>query len=385
MQGKADNWMTASPSIPWSQRMAVSALDRYSLSAGRWHYKDGLLFKGIYHVWQATRDACYWERLVEYVDRFVDASGEIKTYQLEEYNLDQINPGKLLFTIYQASGQERYCRAIDLLRQQLRQQPRTHEGGFWHKKIYPYQMWLDGIYMAAPFYAQYAQTFEEPAAFDDIAFQILTVEKHTRDPHSGLLYHAWDESRQQPWADPSSGCSPHFWSRAVGWYVMALVDVLDFFPPDHANHPEIVAILERTLNAVAAWQDEATGLWWQVLDQGERLGNYREASGTCMFVYAIVKGIRQGILGRSWLSMAEKGFAGLQQHLLSIDDQGRLDLQGICTSAGLGGNPYRDGSFSYYVSEPVAANDLHGIGAFILAAAEMERITPASAGSEAKA
>jgi len=292
---------------------------------------------------------------------------------LEEYNIDQINAGKLFFPLFHATKKERYRKAAELLREQLRGHPRTHEGGFWHKKIYPYQMWLDGIYMGSPFYAEFAATFNEPAAFDDVAFQVITIEKHTRDPQTGLLYHAWDESRQMPWADPITGCSPHFWSRAIGWYGMAIVDILDHLPIDHKDRAEFIAILDRTLSAVAKFQDQETGLWWQVLDQGDRHGNYLEASGTCMFIYAIAKGIRNGFLDKSYLPFAEKGFQGLIDHLITVDDEGQINLHGICASAGLGGNPYRDGSYEYYVNERVATNNLHGVGAFILAASEIEQ------------
>ncbi|MBE7555154.1 MAG: glycoside hydrolase family 88 protein [Anaerolineales bacterium] len=374
MQYRALSQPADAAPTPWSLRMAASALNRYFLSEGRWHYKDGLLFKSIYHLWPQTGDSRYWQSLAAYVDRYVDASGAIATYSLEEYNIDQINPGKLLFPLYRATGQERYRRAIWLLREQLRGQPRTREGGFWHKQIYPFQMWLDGIYMASPFYAEFAATFAEPAAFDDIAFQIIAIEKHTRDPRTGLLYHAWDESRQQRWADPVSGCSAHFWSRAIGWYLMALVDVLDHFPQEHAARQEFLAIFERTLSAVARVQDEATGLWWQVLDQGSRPGNYLEASGTGMVVYAIAKGVRNGYLDKSWLPIAARGFAGLLKHLVTVDSEGLVNLHSICSTAGLGGDPYRDGSFEYYVSEPIITNDLHGVGPFILAAVELESV-----------
>ena len=358
--------------IPWSVRMAASALDRYSLAESQWHYKDGLLFKGIYQLWQQTGYRRYWRRLAAYVDQYVAASGAIKTYSPEEYNIDQINPGKLLFPLYLVTGQERYRQAIWLLREQLRGHPRTQEGGFWHKQIYPYQMWLDGIYMGCPFLAEFAATFNEPAAFDDVAFQVITIKKHTHDPRTGLLYHAWDESRRQPWADPDTGCSPHFWSRAIGWYVIAIVDVLDYFPPDHAARQEFVAILEDVLAAVARVQDESTGLWWQILDRGGQEGNYLEASGTCMYVYAIAKGVRNGYLNPGWLPTAARAFEGLLKHLVTVDNQDRVDLHGVCSTAGLGGNPYRDGSFEYYVNEPVITNDLHGVGAFILAAIEIE-------------
>lgn len=360
---------------PWSVRIATSALSRYTLSEARWHYTDGLLFKGIYHLWQRTGEERYWQQLAAYVDTFVTPSGQIKSYDPGEYNIDQINAGKLLFPVYQRTGEGRYRQAIELLRGQLRHHPRTHEGGFWHKKIYPYQMWLDGIYMGTPFYAAYAAAFHEPAAFDDITFQIITLEKHTRDPETGLLYHAWDESRQMPWSHPATGCSPHFWGRAIGWYVMAMNDVLDFLPPDHQARSEIIAILERTLQAVAKVQDEATGLWWQVLDQGHRPGNYLEASGTSMFIYAIAKGVRCGYLDAHWLPIATRSFDGLLKHLVTLDDEGRVDLHGICSTAGLGGTPYRDGSFEYYIGEPIITNNLHGVGAFLNAAIELETVT----------
>jgi unsaturated rhamnogalacturonyl hydrolase len=338
----------------------------------QWHYKDGLLYKAILNLWSQTGDTGLWQSLAAYINRFVDAAGSIATYSLEEYNLDQINPGKLLFPLYRVTGKDCYLKAIWTLREQLRRHPRTDEGGFWHKKIYPHQMWLDGIYMCSPFYAEFAATFDEPTAFDDIVFQITAIDRHTFDPHTGLLYHAWDEKRQQPWANPGTGCSPHFWSRSIGWFVMALVDVLDYLPLDHPAYPELVAILQRTLSAIAQVQDEATGLWWQVLDKGDCLGNYLEASGTCMYVYTIAKGVRKKYLEESWLPVAAKGFNGLLNHLVTVDNEGRVSLHGTCTSAGLGGDPYRDGSFDYYVSEPIATNDLHGVGSFILAALEME-------------
>ena len=360
--------------LPWSQQIAASALARYDMDRSRWHYKHGLLLKGVYDLWQQTGNGRYWQALVAFGDRFVGESGEIATYRQADYNIDNINAGKMLFPLYRETGEQRYRLAIDSLREQLRHHPRTNEGGFWHKQIYPYQMWLDGIYMGSVFYAEYAATFAEPEAFDDIAFQFITIEKHTRDPQTGLLYHAWDESRQMPWADSVSGCSPHFWSRAIGWYVMAIVDALDVFPPDHPACAEFVAILERTLTAVSHYQDKATGLWWQVLDQGDRPGNYLEASGTSMFVYAIAKGVRHGYLDKKWLSVANHAFSGLLTHLVTIDDRGLVDLNGICSTAGLGGVPYRDGSFEYYVNEPIITNDLHGVGAFLNAAVQIEMV-----------
>ncbi len=372
---------TTAPTPPWSVRMADSMLRRYPVSATRWRYEDGLLIHAIEQVWRQTGQAHHWQAVVEYAERFVEPDGSIRTYRVAEYNLDQVYPGRVLFPVYRASGDERYRRALTVLREQLRRQPRTQAGGFWHKLIYPYQMWLDGIYMAAPFYAEFGQTFDEPAAFDDVAHQIITMEQVARDPVTGLLYHAWDESRQQPWADPATGQSPHFWGRAIGWYVMAIVDVLDFLPADHPQAAAIIAILERTLAALTRVQEPTTGLWFQVLDQGDsmprfsghRPGNYLESSAACMFVYAMAKGVRQGHLARSWLDVARRSYASILEHFVQVDALGQTSLHWICGTAGLGGTPYRDGSYEYYTGEKVVTNDPKGVAAFILAAVEMEK------------
>jgi unsaturated rhamnogalacturonyl hydrolase len=235
-------------------------------------------------------------------------------------------------------------------------------------------MWLDGLYMAEPFYAEYALTFDEKAAFDDIAKQFMLMERHARDDKTGLLYHGWDESRKQRWANPETGRSPNFWGRAMGWYAMALVDTLDHFP-DHPQVPELIAILNRLARAVAKYQDPRTGLWYQVLDKGAEKGNYLESSAACMFVYALAKGARNGYLASKYLQVAEKGYRGILKEFVKTDASGRLNLEGTVSVAGLGGNPYRDGSYEYYLSEKVVTNDPKGIGALILAATEMEAAT----------
>jgi unsaturated rhamnogalacturonyl hydrolase len=356
----------------WSARMADSVIARHSAGEALWHYEHGLMLQAIEQVWRATGDETYWRFVKDTVDLFIGPDGEIRTYRLEEYNLDQINPGKVLFPLYEATGEERYRQAIVRLRRQFDSHPRTDAGGFWHKQIYPYQMWLDGIYMAAPFYARYAQAFGEPAVFDDIAHQIILVEQRTRDPETGLLYHAWDERRKQGWANPETGCSPHFWGRAMGWYAMALVDVLDYFPADHPQRQEILDVLSRTTEAIAGVQDRETGLWYQVLDQGDRAGNYLESSASCMFVYAVAKGVRQGHLSARYQPIADRGYRGILESFITVDDSGLVSLEKVCAVAGLGGNPYRDGSFDYYVNERVAANDYKGVGPCILASLEME-------------
>lgn len=358
--------------LPWSVRMTQSVMQRDPILGSKWAYEWGVVLKGIERVWQRTGEQRYFDYIRQNVDHFVEADGTIGTYRAEEYNLDRINPGKLLFGLWRATGDARYEIAARTLRHQLHTHPRTHEKGFWHKKIYPHQMWLDGIYMQGPFYAEFAKTFDEPEGFDDVAHQIILIERQTRDPQTNLLYHGWDESRTQRWANAETGCSPHFWGRAMGWYLMALPDVLEHFPEAHPRRGDIEAIFRRTVDAVIAVQDGPTGLWYQVLDQGDRPGNYLEASASCMFAYAIARGVALGLLGSDYRGVARRAFAGVVDHLVTVDEQGLVSLNQICSVAGLGGTPYRDGSFEYYISEPVVTNDPKGVGAFILTGCEVE-------------
>ena len=338
----------------------------------RWTYDHGLVLKGIERVYTATNDKQYFEFIQRSMDHFVSDDGSIRTYKIDEYNIDNILPGRNLLFLYKTTGAEKYRKAAALLREQLKTHPRTSEGGFWHKKIYPSQMWLDGLYMGEPFYAEYAKTFNDDAAFDDIAKQFILMERHARDDKTGLLYHGWDESKQQRWANPTSGRSPNFWGRAMGWYAMALVDTLDYFPAKHPQRAELIAILNRLARAVAKYQDPRSGLWYQVLDKGGAKGNYLESSAACMFVYALAKGVRNGYLNASYLKVSTDGYRGIQREFVKYDTDGHFNLAGTVSVAGLGGNPYRDGSYEYYLSEKVVTNDPKGVGAFLLAATEME-------------
>ncbi|HEY6245941.1 MAG TPA: glycoside hydrolase family 88 protein [Pyrinomonadaceae bacterium] len=346
----------------------------------RWSYEQGVVLKGIEGLWLSTGDGRYFTFIQKEMDNFVNADGTIRTYKAEDFNLDNINSGKMLLLLYKVTGQDKYRKAAVLLREQLKNHPRTSDGGFWHKKIYPNQMWLDGLYMAEPFYAEYAATFHEQSAFDDIAKQFILMESHARDPKSGLLYHGWDESKQQRWADPATGHSPNFWNRAMGWYAMALVDTLDYFPRTHPQRAELIAILNRLAKAVAKYQDSKTGLWYEVVDKGSEKGNYLEASGSSMFVYALAKGVRDGYLPVSYLSVAKRGYSGLTSEFIKTDANGQTNLDGTVSVAGLGGNPYRDGSYQYYLSEKVVRNDPKGIGAFLMASNEMDIAAKQSTG-----
>ena len=368
---------TTRSSVPveqlWSVRMAESVMRRNPVVHKEWDYIAGLVLLGIDEVGRLTDEPRFPAYVKDNMERVVNADGTIRTYELEEFNIDQINQGRLLFPMYERTRDERYRKAAHLLREQLRRHPRTSEGGFWHKQVYPNQMWLDGLYMAQPFYAQYATTFGEPAAFDDIAHQFLLVARHTRDPKTGLMYHGWDESRTQKWANPQTGLSANFWGRAMGWYAMALVDVLEIMPEDHGDRATIVRTLQDLAEAVAKVQDPVTGLWYQVLDEPSRAKNYLEASASSMFVYALAKGARFGWIDSGYLALAQRGYDGIIERLITVDADGLVNLNGICAVAGLGGKQQRDGSFEYYVSEPVVANDYKGVGAFILASLELGR------------
>jgi unsaturated rhamnogalacturonyl hydrolase len=366
--------LVAAQTTPVSEQVAATAMTAlWHDYPNRWTYEHGVVLKGIERVWENTKKKEYLDFIQQNIDHFVADDGSIRTYSPDNYNLDNILPGRSLLFLYKTTGNEKYRKAAALLREQLKTHPRTSEGGFWHKKIYPSQMWLDGLFMAEPFYAEYAATFHEDSAFDDIAKQFILMERHSRDEKTGLLYHGWDESRKQRWADPTTGHSPNFWARAMGWYAMALVETLDYFPRKHPQRAELIAILNRLAQAVAKYQDSRSGLWYQVMDKGGEKGNYLESSAACMFVYALAKGVRNGYLPASYRKTATDGYRGILKEFVKTDT-GRFNLEGTVAVAGLGGNPYRDGSYEYYVNEKVVTNDPKGIGAFLLAATEMESV-----------
>jgi unsaturated rhamnogalacturonyl hydrolase len=358
----------------WSTRVAESVLRRSpAVVYDKWDYTAGLMLTALERVGTQTHDAKFAQYAKRSIDSLVRADGSIVGYSNEEFNLDQINEGRELFTLYDRTHDARYMRAADRLRDQLKHQPRTAEGGFWHKKIYPQQMWLDGLYMAEPFYAEYAMRHGDTAALNDVTKQSLLVARHLRDPKTGLYFHAWDSVHQQPWADSATGLSKNFWGRAVGWYLMAAMDVLDYLPKTHRDRAELIRVTQQLANAVADVQDPVSGVWWQVLDEPNRDRNYLEASGSAMFTYAFAKGARLGYLSPAFRARADRAFDGMVKQFVRIDANGLVSITGICKVAGLGGNPPRDGSYAYYVSEPVVADDYKGVGPFILAALELGR------------
>ncbi len=357
--------------ISWATRMIDSIIRNYPRSQWKWHYEHGLFMKAVLETGQVTGKTRYLQLVSDWVDFFVKPDGGIRTYCMDEFSLDQINPGKLLFQVVRQTGEKRYLQSIELLQEQLRHQPRTSTGNYWHKNIYPHQVWLDGLYMMAPFEAEYATIFNSIEIYDDITNQLITIEQHVRDPQTGLLYHGWDESKKQKWANPQTGCSPHFWGRAIGWYAMAIVDVLDFLPLTHSRRSELIEILVHLAQALTRTQDPVSGLWYQVIDLPIRPKNYLETSASAMLAYGFAKAVRKNYLPLEYLSVAQRAYRGLLENMIRVDGKGALTLEGICVVGGLGGDPYRDGSYEYYISEPTAPNDFKGVGPFILAALEM--------------
>lgn len=364
----------------YAQALATTAMklwpDSFSMKAGspaRWSYDQGVVLKGIEGVWMATGEGRWFNYIQKSMDHFVSEDGTIKGYKGDEFNIDNVNNGKILLLLYQVTLKDKYRKAAETLREQLRRHPRTMEGSFWHKKIYPNQVWLDGLYMAQPFYAEYAKVFGEDTAFNDIARQFRLIEEHARDPKTGLLYHGWDMSKQQRWANQTTGLSPNIWGRALGWYGMAMVDALDYFPQAHPGRAAIVDILNRFAKAVTAVQDARSGLWYDIPNMPAEPKNYFEASASSMLLYTLAKGVRKGYLPVSYLANAIRAYAGIQTQFIK-NENGQMNLHGTVSVSGLGGNPYRDGSFAYYMSEPVVVNDPKGMGAFILAADEMEML-----------
>ncbi|MCP2028669.1 unsaturated rhamnogalacturonyl hydrolase [Flavobacterium sp. HSC-32F16] len=375
----AQSSSTISKDLKWSERMALSIIKRAPQAwqvdnneKPKWDYKLGLLMTSFEKLHQKTNNPVYADYIKAYGETVINPSGEIMNYKLEDYNIDYVNPGKFLFELYKRTNDKRYFTAMQTLRKQLETHPRTNSGGFWHKKIYPYQMWLDGLYMGTPFYARYTVEFDNGKDLDDVAKQFEQIHLHTLDKKTGLLFHAWDESKQMPWANKETGVSPNFWSRSIGWYMMALVDVLDYMPKDHPKRKELIQYLNDISKAVAKYQDKS-GLWYQVTDAGNKEGNYLEASGSEMFVYAFAKGANNGYLPVSYKKLALKGFNAITKKLVKVDADGEIHITQVCASAGLGGNPYRDGSFEYYIKEKIKIDNSHGLGPFILAALEVEK------------
>lgn len=370
----------AKDALSYAIRIADSEMKRYPESwqldfqrTLKWDYCHGLELQAFLQLYERTGDKKYLDYTKAYADTMIQADGSIKTYRLSEYNIDRLNSGKMLFKLYDLTGDEKVKKAIDLLYSQLATHPRNDDGGFWHKKIYPNQVWLDGVYMGTPFMVEYASRNNRPDDYADGINQILMAARHTYDPANGLYRHACDVSRQMFWADPVTGQSKHVWGRALGWYAMAIVDALDFIPTDQKGRDQAIAILQNIALQLKKIQDPKTGLWYQVLDRSGDPGNYLESTCSAMFIYALSKGVRLGYIDESYRQVAEKAFAGFLDEFVEFDEKGLMNITKACGVAGLGGSNNRSGDYDYYINELVRANDPKVVGPFIMAVLEREK------------
>jgi unsaturated rhamnogalacturonyl hydrolase len=378
--------VTSGSALDWAKRLADTELETKALlyRQGGWDTNRkrkprfeydivGLQPLAYDELAEVTHDAKYAEVMPTVTGSYVTESGDILDYQADELSLDSVNPGRNLLRLYEKTKAEKYKKAAGKLRQQLARQPKTSEGAFWHKKKYPSQLWLDGVYMGTPFLASYSAMFEKSKSMDQVVNEFVITRKHLRNPETGLYFHAWDEKKQQSWADPKTGLSKYYWGRGLGWFAMALVDVLDIIPEsDTAHRKPLLEMSVELAAALAKVQDPETGTWWQILDQPKAIGNYRESTATAMFSYFLAKGTRKKVLPDSYRSVAQRAFEGMLREFITVHADGKVSMKNQCLVAGLGFG--RDGSYRYYQSEPVWENDAKGNGPFILAGIELHRL-----------
>jgi unsaturated rhamnogalacturonyl hydrolase len=348
--------------LKWSVRMAntvmsvADSLIYYVDRNPKWAYDVAILGMAIDRL--GNIDVRYSAYMENWVNHFVRPDGSVIDYRLKEYNLDRIFPGRNVLTVYKRNSDPKYKIALDNFIEQLKSHPKTKSGGYWHKNIYPWQMWLDGIFMASTYMAQYAKEFNSPEWFNVATTQTKMIYEKTLDQKSGLLMHAWDESRTQKWC---------------GWYILAIEDILEYLPENHPDRADLISILQKTCEALLKVRDPGSGLWFQVLNYGGREGNYLEGSGSAMYTYAFARGAHKGYLDKKYLDIANSAFDGIIKELITVDDKGLVTMRNICGGCGLGGNPYRDGSYEYYINEKRIDNDTKGVAPFIMAALELDR------------
>jgi unsaturated rhamnogalacturonyl hydrolase len=351
----------SSPEKPlWNQEMIRQGKKPH------WNYIDGCMMTAFLQLYKKTNDNKYLNFVKNFIDYFVEDNGNVKTFNIEEYNLDNINEGRSLFDLYDLTGEEKYKLALDNIYKQILEQPRTKEGNFWHKAIYPNQVWLDGLYMAQPFYLEYDRRFNNKANYKDILSQIRTVNNLIKDSNTGLFYHAYDSSRESFWCNKETGLSPNFWLRALGWFLMALVDILEILADEECElKQEVNKIFIDLVNSLLKFQDES-GMWYQVVDKKDYPNNYLETSGSSIIAYGILKAVKLNILPLNYKEYGLKAYNGICNKYLKIQGE-TIHLGGICLVAGLGGKDKRDGSVDYYLSEPIVEDEAKGIAPFLLA------------------
>lgn len=325
------------------------------------HYHQGVFLSGMEKTFRLCGDERYMTYIQRWVDSIINEDGNITSFNPGQ--MDDLQPGILLFPLLERTGDWRYRAALDTIAYYLERNPTCDNGGFWHKAWYRYQMWLDGLYMGGPFMAQYGAAFDRPALLDQCVRQAQLMEKVTRDEKTGLWYHAWDEKRHVAWADRETGRAPEFWGRSMGWVPVALLDELDFMPEERAeDRAELARIACELLTALLPYQDTETGMWYQVVDKGDREDNWLESSCTCLYVAGLMKAVRLGLMDQAVLDAAWKGYEGVISRL-GYDEQG-VQISGVCVGTGVG-------DYQHYIHRPTSTNDLHGVGAYLIMCTEV--------------
>lgn len=340
-----------------------------------WNYIDGCMIKAVLEMYSISKDKKYLDFADAFIDYRVHDDGTIEGYDINEKNIDNVNAGKTLFELYDVVGKEKYRKAIDLIYNQISIMPRTKNGSFWHKDIYPEQVWLDGLYMGMPFYMEYETRYNNKKNYPDIFQQFRFVIENMRNPLNGLYFHAIDTSKKMFWCDKVTGLSQLSWLRAIGWFSMALLDTIDKCDQTDEKYADDIKLMRDAfvdlIDSMLKYQDES-GMWYQIVNFGGMDGNYLETSGSSIMAYAILKGVRFGYLPESYRQYAEKAIDGICDKYLTTKD-GEMHLGGICLVGGLGGKTRRHGTYDYYMSEPVVEDDAKGVGPFLLAYTELLR------------
>jgi unsaturated rhamnogalacturonyl hydrolase len=333
----------------------------------RFHYHQGVFLDGLERVYLLSGDKKYGDYIRAWLDYYITPEGAIRYSGLDQF--DDMQPGVLLFSLYDKTGEERYKKALDQIAPVVEKWPTNAKGGFWHKYYRPNQMWLDTLYMIGPFCAKYAAHFDKPYLFEKIYRQMALMRRYMTDPKTGLLYHAWDDSKAEAWANKTTGCSAEFWGRAIGWYAVAIHEILDCLPKNHPRQQEFINAELDIINALIRFQDEETGLWYQVVNRGEDPRNWHEVSCSCLYTYAIAKAVKKGFVQKSYARYIHQAYQGIIKTLTFHKDagsnDGALDLivSHICVGTGVG-------DYDFYLNRPTVQNDLHGMGAFLLMCTE---------------
>ena len=337
-----------------------------------WNYIDGCMMISLINLWKQTGNQKYFDFVKNFIDYYVDDNGNILGFKKEDYNLDNINEGRVLFDLYEATGEEKYLKGIETVYSQIESQPKNSKGSFWHKAIYHDQVWLDGLFMAQIFYYRYQKL--KNRSIEPILVQFRNVEKYMKDDKTGLYYHGYDENASMFWAN-EKGLSSNFWLRSMGWYIAALSDITSFLDEGSKEKAEFSGYLKHAVDSVLAFKDSQTNLFWQVVNYANREGNYLETSGSALIAFAIMRGVNEGILDKSYFEQGKAIFDGICKKYLTQNDDGTLSLDGICLVAGLGPekNPRRDGSYEYYISEPIVSTDAKGVAPFVMAFVELRK------------